>query len=60
VGRRLAELVGVEGAQERIAGHTEIEAVHEVAEEGLTPDSIEQRVHDVESRGRRLHARSRP
>ena len=58
--RRLGQVVGVEGAQQRIAGHPEIEAVDQVDEELLPADPIEQRVHGVESRGFRLLPDSRP
>ena len=58
--RRLAQVVGVERPQQRVAGDAEIEAVDQVDEERLPADPIEQCVHGVESRGFRLLPDSRP
>ena len=58
--RRLGEVLGVERPQQGVPGHTQVEAVDEVDEELLPADPVVQRVHSVESRGRRLLADSRP
>ena len=58
--RRLAQVVGVERAQERITRHAQIEAVHQVDEERLPADPLVQCVHGVDSRGFRLLPDSRP
>ena len=57
---RLAQVVGVERPQQRVAGDAEVEAVDQVDEELLAADPIEQCVHGVESRGLRLPPDSRP
>lgn len=57
---RLGQIVGIEGTQQWITGDTEVEAVDQVDEEGLTSDSLEQRIHGAESRGFRLRAVPRP
>ena len=57
---RLREVVGVERAQQRVAGHPKVEAFDQVDEEGVTPDSFVHRLHGAESRGFRLHVDSRP
>ena len=57
---RLAQVVGVEGPQQGVAGDPEVETIHQVDEELLAADSIEQSVHGVESRGLRMPTDSRP
>ena len=58
--RGLAEVLGVEGPEQRVPGHAQVEAVDQVDEELLAADPFEQGVHGVESRGFRLHPDSRP
>ena len=58
--RRLAQVLGIERAQQRVAGDAEVEAVDEVDEEGVTPDSLEHRLHGAESTSFRLHVDPRP
>jgi hypothetical protein len=58
--RRLAEIVGIERAQQRVTGDAEIETVNEFDKELVSSDSVEQRVHGIDSRGFRLRAVPRP
>ena len=58
--RRLAQVLGVEGPQQGVARDPEVEAVHQIDEELLAVDSVEQSIHGLESRGLRLLTGSRP
>ena len=60
VARRLGEVVGVQRAQQRVAGDAEVEAIDQIDEERLTSHPLVQCVHRVESRGFRLSPDSRP
>ena len=54
VARRLGQVIGVEGAQQGVAGDTDVEEVHQVHEELVPPDPVVEAVHGVESIGRRM------
>ena len=60
VARRLAEVVGIERAEQGVAGDAEVEAVDQVDEERLAAHPLVECVHGVESRGFRLLPDSRP
>ena len=58
--RRFLQIVGVERAEQRIAGDAEIEAFDKVDEERLPTNPVEECVHGVDSRGFRMLTDSRP